>query len=243
MPNRLHEALKADQTARIITISSEEQITAIADFAAYAEAAELRGDLLPSQDPEYLAEQAAKVAEHLGVLFTLRSTTENGKWDGSPEEKLVAVEAVMPYVDGIDTETLTAGSRDLIAHVRKSGLVTVSSFHDFENMGADVEGIDGITSIALDHQEADYAKVAIMANVRRTAGSIIDYANRARANTIIMGMGPHGKVTREEAIRRGRPAVYISPVLQSEGRPLVVGQLDYLEAEALVQAYRARHQA
>ena len=234
MLNRLHEALEAEQTARIITITTEDQIARIADFAPYAEAAELRGDLLPSQDPGYLAEQAAKVAEHLGVLFTLRSASEMGEWRGSYDQKLAIIDAVLPLVDGVDTETFSPRTTDLVAHIRASGLIAISSYHEFDNMSADMDGLDGVVEVALDAQKADFSKLAIMTNTPAIAGALIDYSSHARRNTIVMGMGICGKLTREDAIRRGHPAVYISPVLPGEGQLVVRGQLNYLEAEALI---------
>lgn len=231
--------MEADQTARIITIATEDQVAAIAEFAPYAEAAELRGDLFPSQDPNYLAEQAAKVAEHLGVLFTLRSSTEEGKWGGSIDERLTIVEAVLSVVDGVDTETYGPGSRDLIAQVRTSGLVTVSSYHEFNTKTDDMAGLDSIVSIALDQQKADYSKLAIMANTPSIARAIIDYANTVSRKTIVMGMGLHGKETREAAILGGLPAVYISAVLPGDdSAPVVAGQLNRLEAARLLREYR-----
>lgn len=169
-------------------------IAAAAD--AGADLFELRVDQFSRHDPNHVLGEIRKFAAR-PVLVTIRSAAEGGSWTASDDERLALYEAVLPHVDAVDVELSSVAIRDAVvaaAHLHAKPVIL--SFHDFQGMPtrADLDAIERDARAA----GADIVKVAVMCRDGYT--DVLELAAFTRAHAhkgvVVIGMGPHGVVTR-----------------------------------------------
>lgn len=162
---------------------------------AGVEVAELRVDRFASVEPAHVVEVAERFGE-VPRLITLRSAEEGGHWKGTDEERLALYSTLMPHAEAVDVELGSAAIRDqVVAMAAKQGVLSVVSYHNFEETPAD-EVLEGIVRQGKAHG-ADLVKISVLtrteADVRRLGRFTIDHQS---AGLISIGMGPCGCVSR-----------------------------------------------
>jgi 3-dehydroquinate dehydratase-1 len=162
---------------------------------AGVELAELRIDRFASVEPDHVLTVAERFAE-VPRLITIRSEAEGGRWGGTDKQRLELYSALMGKADAVDVELGSITILDqVIAMAAKQGVLTVVSYHNFDETPAD-DFLQDIVRRAKD-RGADLVKISVLsrtqADVRRLARFTVDHAS---AGLISIGMGPCGTLSR-----------------------------------------------
>ena len=174
---------------------------------------EARVDLIEIRLDHLTAVDVAAMVRHSSkpLIWTLRHTSEGGKFDGSIVEQIdrliAAIEAGGEFVD-IEfqrwKEAKVAGEKLLkkIAALRSAGrnVRLILSWHDFQATPDDLE--QRVQQIAND-PHADIVKFACNAQTFFDNFQIFDILHNAVKPTIAIAMGPTGSVSRLLAAKLG----------------------------------------
>ncbi len=167
-------------------------------------AAELPCDLLEYRLDNLLAcadeAMASMNRQSTPALLTVRSPSEGGAGNLSPEERLALYRNHWDAATLVDTEVASLESpsfSDFANEVHDAGSLLVASFHDFSGFpGRDLLADKLAAAYSL---RADAAKIAVVVNSMSdlfTLVELVDY-HRGKGRLIsAMGMGPLGKISR-----------------------------------------------
>ena len=165
------------------------------------------------------------------ILVTCRAESEGGKWpDEDGKRRMALLEAVKRGFDYVDIEH-RVGPLDVM--IEKSGHGLVVSYHDFQAMPDDLDGLYA----AMCEKGADIVKIAGMAASIADVGRLMDFAQRVNAAggppVVPIAMGPLGVASRILAGRVGAPFTFASAAAGAESAP---GQVP---AAIMANLYRA----
>lgn len=217
--NQLHSTLQTPPPHIAAVVDKPLNPDSLEQIQEFADIAELRADLLPCHDPNYLREQIQALGS-LPILLTIRTRQEGGTWRRTELERLNLFTSLIEEVDGIDIEH-SASIRDSIANLaRDNDVVRIISRHDMK----------GIRSPADLHAQyastpaCDYMKFACTVQSRADYRVLEQFtAEHAHlGNLIVVGMGAWGSLSRVSLPALGSRLVYAS----CGGDALVPGQMD-----------------
>ncbi len=197
---------------------------------AGAELIEIRLDYLDTEDFFTLVKSSP-----VPILWTLRHSSEGGKFTGSIERQLEvlarAISAGGEYVDVEFQRWQKAGLArqillDSIGRLRAEGrnIKIILSFHDFESMPIDLSGI--VQTIAAD-PDADVVKVAGQTNSVDDLFRLLDVIAQSPKPIIAIAMGSPGVASRVLAKKFGAEVSFatIEPAKASAPGQLTVEQM------------------
>lgn len=163
-------------------------------FSIGADFVEFRFDFLK---PDGLAEALALAGELKGkAVFTLRSTSQGGRFSGSEHERLSWLRRMveqMPMLVDIELDTLRQNDElaDFLEGQRTSVLV---SWHDFSTTPQNDELADILSEMRV---YSNFAKIVTTANGTMDALRLLDfYETITGLNAIIFAMGEAGVMSR-----------------------------------------------
>ena len=178
---------------------------------------ELRLDTMDRPDPD-----AALSGRRRPAIVTCRPTREGGHFRGSEEERRRILERASELgADYIDVEW-DAGFDDLIRS--RTGHGVIVSRHDFTDTPTNIPAL-------LDAMRATGAEIAKLAVTTATLSDLVPLLGARRSpDTVLIGMGAAGVVSRILAARFGSPWTYV-------GDSVAPGQLSMTR---LLQEFRFR---
>ena len=155
---------------------------------------EVRLDLVGLCGGDWLELCAAARKRGRPVLLTIRDAREGGAWRGREADRLALYLQALPAVAAVDVEIAAHALMTLSAAARKSGVLTVGSFHDFKRTPPLATLVDVETRGR--HMGADVVKLA--AHVRSAADMATLFAlpSQARGPICVLGMGERVMLSR-----------------------------------------------
>tara|TARA_R110002096_G_scaffold16106_19_gene55079 strand:- start:14384 stop:15040 length:657 start_codon:yes stop_codon:yes gene_type:complete len=178
-----------------ITTSEDLEILATGQLPSGIDVLEFRLDnLFADLDA---AEEIAKNCE-LPILITARNPNEGGVNDLSEPQRLELLQRFLPCAKLIDVEiqTLQASepARNLVQAARKSGIIAVGSFHDFEK----TPPLPVIQETLRKGRDlgVDVSKLALFLDKMGDLFELAAIVEQSPAPVSAMGMGPLGKLSR-----------------------------------------------
>ena len=189
-----------------------------------ADLIEVRADGLSEPTAEnvhHLLSELKKTVD-VGIILTVRSKAEGGRFEGSEEERKSVILGSLHLIDIVDIE-LNCGIRDeIVSKARANKIEVIISSHDFEKTPGTRE-ITGIFEAEKD-AGADYAKAAFKANshgdVLRLLEACEEMQNRARV--IAISMGELGTISRIAAPVFGSAITYAAAGVKTAPGQLTV---------------------
>lgn len=206
-------------------------------FRPACDIAEFRVDLFGVDTPDWLLRARELEADGIPVLLTLRHRREGGHWFRSDEERELVYRQTLPYLSALDVEIRSSCFAELAAQAHAHGRTMIGSFHDFDGMPAKADllatidqgrakGADIVKIAALAREEGD---LAVLESLR---------AERRDVPLCLLGMGPHGAVSRVRLAQAGSCLTY--GYVDEANAP---GQVSSAELQAklaeVIPAYRA----
>lgn len=196
-----------------------------------ADIIEVRLDRLKEPLSSTTLESLLKLKEKTGLstVLTLRPKWEGGNFEGDEESRLEILKgAIETGFDYIDLEIkMDEKKRDgLIANAKKSGVITIVSYHNYQETPSWKEIFNKIKECA--DTGADIAKVVYYNKSIGDALNVLKAGSAAKNidhNFTAMGMGPYGHITRILAPAIGCELVYAS---LEEGKEASEGQIDIM---------------
>jgi 3-dehydroquinate dehydratase / shikimate dehydrogenase len=202
--------------ATVTGASAEALRAARAAAEPEADLVELRLDTMERPDPE-----AALNGRHRPAIVTCRPVREGGQFKGSEDDRRMLLERASALgAEFIDLEW-DAGFDRLISD--RDGRGVVVSRHDFERTPPDLPAL----LAAMRTTGAEIVKLAV---TTRTLSDLVPLLETRHADTLLIGMGASGVVSRILAGRFGSPWTYAGP-------GVAPGQLS---ASRLLQEFRFR---
>ena len=200
-----------------------ERMQALAPLAGMFE---IRADLV--LDLDLLAILRARTRP---LLLTCRTVSEGGQWpDDDAKRRMTLLEGVKRGYDYVDIEH-RVGPLDVM--IEKSGHGLVVSYHDFEGMPGDLDGLYA----AMCEQGADIVKIAGTPRSIADVGRLMAFGKRVNEAggppVVPIAMGPQGVASRILAGRVGAPFTFASVAAGVESAP---GQVP---AAIMANLYRA----
>ncbi len=193
------------------------------------DAVEVRADLYPSRDVNYLTEQCRRFGS-LPVIFTVRDEAEGGKWsiEDGDDEKLELIEEIAPSVDAVDIE----GSSKIVSKVtpilKRLGKDGIISFHDFDGTPPNEELEEKLASAKLPAEDL-IIKFGLKATSQADHDRQKKFAdNHPNENLIMVPMDEHHPEKRLE-IPTLATYVYVTDT------PVAPGQLHVTRARKILQ--------
>ncbi len=226
--NRLEEVLERSEPTMAVSITKPIGKSALRSISAIADVAEFRADLFPSTDVSYLQDQIQSL-EIMPTLLTIRYENEGGQWSGSEDERLTALQRLMPHVDGVDIELAADIMPEVVEAATDNQKVTVVSSHDFH-------GTPSTEDLWRFQEEAgsvgDYIKLAAMANTVEDYQRLADFTlNTTTSKLIVVAMGRFGPLSRIAFPGLGSHLTYAF----AGDKAVAPGQLDYIETHELLK--------
>jgi 3-dehydroquinate dehydratase / shikimate dehydrogenase len=181
-----------------VTGTTMAELRARRDAVDDADLVEMRLDSVADPDPA-----GAVAGRRVPVILTCRPAHEGGWFRGSEEERhRILLACARTDAEFVDVEW--QARFDDVAEARQ-GRGLVCSFHDFSGMPADLE----TRLAAMQATGATVVKAAVTVSRLAQCATLLDIGRRlAPANTILLGMGDPGVVTRVHAARFGSPWSY-----------------------------------
>jgi 3-dehydroquinate dehydratase I len=195
--NRLQEVLRADQPSVAAVVTSPLENHMLESVIANADVIEMRADLFPSQEIDYLRKQA-QILGRIPLLLTVRSSLEGGAWDGGDGDRWRLYEDLIEVVDGVDFEMDSMHIRHWIREKTiNAGKVCILSKHDFSDTNS-VEEL--VAKYNRNIYGADYLKFACTVNdvtaYKRLAEFTVSCGEQGKLISVGMGMyGPLSRIT------------------------------------------------
>lgn len=156
---------------------------------------ELRIDQFSSRDSEHVVKVVRTLAG-LPLLCTIRHAIEGGAWEQGEAERLDLYLRLLPYVDAVDVELMAKEVLlPLVDAAHAAGKVVIGSHHNFKTTPLP----EKLAGVANDGKllGVDIVKIAAhcqsQADVRALASFTLAHASK---QLVVIGMGPHGKMTR-----------------------------------------------
>ena len=191
-----------------LTGITKESILAEAEKAreAGADLVEWRMDFWEESDKKkYLEEilfSMSCILKEMPLIFTIRSREEGGLFSESEEEyetlNMIAAASGVPSLIDIEVFSDTEKKKDLIARIRKKGVLCIASYHDFEK----TESYEALLKrfLEMEQTDADILKLAMMPENFDDAAELMKAAGEMRKRTtkplIAISMGSSGAVSR-----------------------------------------------
>ncbi len=198
----------------------------ISQAKEHADLVELRLDRFEELDLTALKDLRA--AFSIPMIFTLRSRSQGGSYPFSEEKRLADLSHLATlepeYID-FELHAATQGFREI--KQRHPSVKWILSHHDFDKIPDDLEGLYK----KMRAYDAHYYKICVTPRNSVEALHFLCWA-KGKKNTIAIGMGDYGQISRIVAPVLGCPLVYAS---LDEEQPAGPGQLSL---ETLVERYR-----
>lgn len=190
----------------------------------YADLYELRLDYFPYIDLHQIKQ--IRQSYDKPMIFTLRSVSQGGKFNGPDEEKLALIKTLASlkpcYID------LEMGTPIEFIKEIKSSFPEVKILLSFHNFKETPNNLSEILS-EMKQYPADLYKIATMTHIPTDAFRLLELNEN---NITTMGMGEYGDITRILGPVFGAPITYAKASAEHETAP---GQVD---AQMLVEMYR-----
>ena len=136
------------------------------------------------------------------TIITNRVRSEGGSFKGSEEERMAILQECSDIADYVDIELQT--DLEYINSIKKSGVKTIISFHDFK----ETPPIDDLVAIIKKEKRiGDIAKIAVMPKDLEDTIIILAILSRCK-NTIAISMGELGSYTRIIASKFSSPITF-----------------------------------
>jgi 3-dehydroquinate dehydratase-1 len=169
-------------------------------------------------------------------IITIRSKKESGEWKDSEQKRIQIINRILEEkIDFIDLEFTIDNIEDLVKIANKNNIKVIISKHDFKSTPKTENLIKLFDKILLLNPEI--IKIATMIkNINNIISQLelIKYSLKKNKNSIIIGMGKEGKITRLLNPLFGSKIVYCS----IPGEPAAPGQLDYKKMNNLFTEFR-----
>lgn len=180
---------------------------------AHCSLAELRLDFFDTIDCEQIQKLRNDIP--LPMIFTLRSRSQGGDYDGSEEERINQIRKLSQlkpeYID-VESDVSPTFTNEL--KTKNPDTKIIVSFHDFEKMPS----LELVLKEMQKHN-ADIYKMAFMLQSSAEALSLLLFMQKNSKNVLAMGMGSFGKPTRILGPVFGAQFVYANTDLESSTAP------------------------
>lgn len=229
--DRLVDVLNRPEPTMAATFTEPMDDNVIRKIAAVADVAEFRADKYSSTAPDYLSEQARKLAA-LPLLLTIRIEAEGGGWAGTEEDRLSLFSILLPQSDGVDIEVEADIFPDVIEAAHKQDKVVVASSHDF-NATPTEERLEDMLAQAIE-ASADYIKFAASAKTIEDYQRLAEFTLRYQdEGLIVVAMDDYGPLSRITLPGLGSRLTYAFTGTE----PVALGQLGYEETHELLKKF------
>ncbi|MFM8659337.1 MAG: type I 3-dehydroquinate dehydratase [Candidatus Nitrosotenuis sp.] len=191
--------------------------------------AEIRFDFLtPIEIPKTL--QITK-KYHKRCVFTLRPTTEGGKFPDTEKERLSILKLLSEYNPFfIDVEFSASKNKDLIEYIKKTKTPILVSWHDFKKTPS-------ASILNQKHQQmkkiSNNIKIVTTAKSTKDTALVLSLYKKQSKGLIAFAMGDYGRISRILCLHLGAPYTYVSL-----GKPVAPGQFSLDEIKSLQNLQR-----
>lgn len=178
---------------RIIAAATDRDFTP-ADWAARADAVELRVDAFAAPSPAAVATTGA-AARRLGkpLLGTVRWQAEGGAGALDDADRRALYVALAPLVDGLDVELHSPLCDEIVALARRHGRLAVVSAHYFDATPPDAQ----LQALLADGaRRGDVVKIATTVGDAADLARLVDLLRHPGPPRIVIGMGAEGAASR-----------------------------------------------
>ena len=220
-----------------------ENLTLLQSHTDFVDMAELRTDLLTTDERAAIAGFPGQVEQALGrplgralpLICTVRRASDGGSYVGSESERLRLLEegitAGFAYVDLESDLRASPAGRAIGEHARAVGCEIIRSMHDPVGQPADPAAV--MRRLSDDGREI--ARLAVTPRSTADLVVLLEAADNTRdVRKILIGMGPHGIPTRILSRRFGSLLTCVSDPGAAQGARGHIGAAD------LVTLYRFR---
>ena len=195
-----------------VSISSLHQLPGVIDSGVSL--IELRLDLI-GEEPDRIYHM---IPGHVKTIATCRPE------DYSDPDRIQLLQACMDlgaaYID-LEIESTESYLESLIAYARRSGTITILSYHNFKTT-PDVKELEQILGRCYE-RGADVAKIAVQINTPLELNTLLGLY-RLPGKKVVLGMGKLGRISRVAGPYLGAEFTFGSPGNGSETAP---GQISY----------------
>lgn len=186
--------------------------------------AEIRFDFLSPTDVPKTIQITKKY--HKKCVFTLRPTTEGGKFSGTQKERISILKLLSEYNPFfIDVEFSTSKNNDLIGYIKKTKTPILVSWHDFKKTPS-------IATLTEKYQKmkkiSSNIKIVTTARSAKDTASVLSLYKKHGKGLIAFAMGDFGRISRILCLHLGAPYTYVSL-----GKPVTPGQFSLDEIKSL----------
>lgn len=172
---------------------------------AGADIIEIRMDLIPKKKDVMRFFKDVTNATSLPIIATNRLKSEGGSFVGSEDQRISMLISVMEYANAVDIE-LSAAERGFVTDkARKSGIVSIVSYHDFAETPTKEQMLEILKQA---RNIGDIPKLAIMATSLSDVISLLEVTLQAQKPLCMIAMGPIGKHSRVIAPLYGSALTY-----------------------------------
>jgi len=211
------------ETAPVRVLSTLKKALKKSDYA------EIRFDFLPPKEIPKTLQITKKY--HKRCVFTLRPTTQGGKFPGVEKERLSILKLLSEYNPFfIDVEFSASKNKDLIKYIKKTKTQILVSWHDFAKTPSS-------STLHKKHQQmkkiSNNIKIVTSAKSTKDTAAVLSLYKKQGKGLIAFAMGDFGRISRILCLHLGAPYTYVSL-----GKPVAPGQFSLDEIKSLQNLQR-----
>ncbi|MFC1787550.1 type I 3-dehydroquinate dehydratase [Halobacteriota archaeon] len=172
---------------------------------AGADILEIRMDLIPKKEDVIRFFKEVANTTSLPIIATNRLKSEGGSFVDSEDQRISMLISVMEYANAVDIELRAAEIGFVMDKARKSGILSIVSYHDF----SETPTKEKMLEILKDARHiGDIPKLAVMATALSDVISLLEVTLQAQKPLCVIAMGPIGKHSRVIAPLYGSALTY-----------------------------------
>lgn len=172
---------------------------------AGADLLEIRIDLLDKKEDVIRFFKDVNDATSLPIIATNRLKSEGGSFVGSEQKRISMLLSVIEYADAVDIELRSAERDFVIENARKSGTVSIVSYHDFAGTPPKEQMLEILKEA---RSIGDIPKLAVMAISLSDVILLLEVTIQAQKPLCTVAMGSLGKHSRVIAPLYGSVLTY-----------------------------------
>ena len=191
-------------TPKIVGVINSVDEVEMAEKAG-ADILEIRMDLIPKKEDVIRFFKKVTNTTSLPIIATNRLKSEGGSFIGSEDQRISMLMSVMEYANAVDIELRAAERGFVTDKARKSGIVSIVSYHDFAETPTKEQMLEILKEA---RHIGDIPKLAVMATSLSDVISLLEVTLQAQKPLCMIAMGPIGKHSRVIAPLYGSALTY-----------------------------------
>ena len=191
-------------TPKIVGVITSVDEVEMAEKAG-ADILEIRMDLIPKKEDVIRFFKDVTNATSLPIIATNRLKSEGGSFVDSEDQRISMLMSVMEYANAVDIELRAAERGFVTDKARKSGIVSIVSYHDFAETPTKEQMLEILKEA---RHLGDIPKLAVMAASLSDVISLLEVTLLAQKPLCMIAMGQIGKHSRVIAPLYGSALTY-----------------------------------